>query len=342
MTTQKKLLIRLSSAGDVLLTSPLIKLIKEREPGSEIHFVVKEDYADIIRYNPSVTNIYTISRNASIHELERLRKHLLKENFKETIDLQNNFRSIYLRRETSREIRSIKKDIFKRWLLVKFKINIYKQVRLVALKYAQAYDEKITNVPAPELFFSKDIMEKVGEIAKKIPVDKPIVAFCPGSRHYTKRWPPMYWKELAKLIMGQATIILIGGAEDTDICSEILSKSDALNFCGKLSLLESSALLGYADLVVTGDSYLMHAANALGKKIVAIFGSTVKEFGFVPYLIDKRILEVSHLNCRPCSHIGLEKCPEGHFKCMNEITPSIVLSALKELLYPAQRLSIRY
>jgi heptosyltransferase-2 len=332
MAKQKKLLIRLSSAGDVLLTSPLIKLIKQREPESEIHFVVKESFADLIKYNPLITGLYTIRSNASIHELERLRKHLLKEKFEETIDLQNNFRSIYLRRGTSQKIRTVKKDIFKRLLLVKLKINIYKQIKPVALKYARAYDKTINYVPAPELFFSKVVLERVAEIAKKIPVDKPIVALCPGSKHFTKRWPAPYWRELAKSIMNETSLILLGGPEDTRRCEEVSSKLNIINFCGQLSILESSALLTYARLVVTEDSYLMHAANALGKKIVAFFGSTVKEFGFLPYLVENKILEVNGLKCRPCSHIGLEKCPKGHFKCMIDITPSVAIEAVRELL----------
>ncbi|MGC8595250.1 MAG: glycosyltransferase family 9 protein [Candidatus Kryptoniota bacterium] len=311
----------------------MIKLIKQREPQSEIHFVVKDSFEDLIKYNPLVTAIYTISSGANIHELERLRKHLVKENFDETIDLQNNFRSIYLRRGTSAKIKTIKKDILKRLLLVKFKINRYKQIRPVALKYAQTYDRTIKDVPPPELFFNDDISKRVLEIVKKIPGEKPFVALCPGSKHFTKQWPAIYWVELAKAIMGETSPFLIGGPEDSPICTEIASKLNILNFCGRLSILESSALLGYAKVVVTGDSYLMHAANALGKKIVAFFGSTVKEFGFAPYLVESRILEVDGLTCRPCSHIGLDKCPKGHFKCMTEITPAIASKVVRELLY---------
>ena len=105
-----------------------------------------------------------------------------------------------------------------------------------------------------------------------------------------------------------------------------------INFCGKLTLLESAAMLSYADVVITNDSFLMHAANAVGKKIVAIFGSTVKEFGFFPYGVDNKIMEVANLNCRPCSHIGREYCPKKHFKCMMDTRPDAVYDAAMELI----------
>ena len=335
MPKSKKLLIRLSSAGDVLLTSPLLKLMKGREPDSEIHFVVKEQYADLIRYNPNVNFIHLVQEHADFHRLGDLRQEFLRERFDVTLDLHNNFRSIYLRKGTSPRIRVIKKEIFKRTLLVKSKLNLFATLQSVALKYAQTYDTSISDVPKPEIFLPKEVEEKVDGIWNSTNLKAEKSAFlCPGAKHFTKRWPVEYWVELAKKISEENRVVLIGGEADIKTCREIEKNTGAINFCGKLTLLESTAMLNHAALVVTNDSYLMHAASALGKNIVAIFGSSVKEFGFFPYGVDHKVMEVKGLSCRPCSHIGRESCPKKHFKCMLETKPTAVYEATVTLLRP--------
>lgn len=333
MSRSKKLLIRLSSAGDVLLTSPLLRLIKENEPESEIHFVVKSSYSDLIRCNPNVSSVHLVQDHSNAYHLENLRRSLIHEAFDVTLDLHNNFRSIYLRKNTAREIKVIKKDILMRAVLVKARVNLYTGVKSAALKYAQTYDRSITHVPVPEIFFPRGVEERAAEILNTFAVGNGQAVFlCPGAKHFTKRWPVEYWSLLAKKISSFSTVILLGGKADTEACARIRRSSDAIDFSGKLSLIESAAVLKHASVVVTNDSFLMHAANALGKKIVAIFGSSVREFGFYPYGVENRILEVKGLKCRPCSHIGRESCPKGHFKCMVETHPDMVLESLKVLL----------
>lgn len=333
MPTSKKLLIRLSSAGDVLLTSPLLKIMKEREPDSEIHFVVRAQYADLIRYNPNVNVVHLVQNNADIHELERLRQNIIHEGFDITLDLQSNFRSVYLRKGSAKKVKVIKKEVFKRALLVRTKLNLYSKVRSVALKYAQVYDKAITEVPRPEIFFAKETKERIDKLWEVgSSGSEKSVFLCPGAKHFTKRWPVEYWKKLARKVSEQYRIVLVGGEEDAEICQTIEKYADVTNLCGKLTLIESTAMLSHADLVITNDSYLMHAANALGKKIVAIFGSTVREFGFFPYGVNHKIIEAEGLPCRPCSHIGRESCPKKHFRCMMEARPDRVYETAMELL----------
>ncbi len=333
MQASKKLLIRLSSAGDVLLTSPLLKLLKEREPDAEIHFVVKEQFADLVRLNPNISRIHLVQDGADAHRLERMRQDLVREKFGITLDLHNNFRSIYLRRGTAPEVRVISKDIFRRTLLVKTKINLFSRIRPVALKYAQTYDKSISTVPRPEIFIPSEAVEKAYMMWHSTGSDdRHSVFLCPGARHFTKRWPVEYWKNLANKLQKACRVVLLGGHDDVDMCRKIQDGTDIVNFCGTLSLIESTAMLEQASVVVTNDSYLMHAANALGKKVVAIFGSSVREFGFFPYGIKHRVLEVGGLSCRPCSHIGLESCPKGHFKCMLETKSEAAEEAALSLL----------
>jgi ADP-heptose:LPS heptosyltransferase len=333
MPTSKKLLIRLSSAGDIILTSPLLKLMRERD--TEIHFLVKSIYSDLIRYNPNITTIHLVQEHAEFGELEELRQRLVKEKFDSTFDLHNNFRSVYLRRETSKQIRIIKKDILKRAALVNMKLNFYSQPRSVALKYAQVYDESLTDVLKPEIFYPKSVRDKIDEAWRNSdPKGRRAIFLCPGSKHFTKRWPVENWRSLAKKLAAENHVVLTGGIEDMEICNSIGESDGITNFSGKFSMLESAAMLSHADLVITNDSFLMHAANAQGKKILALFGSSVKEFGFFPYGVENKILEVSGLKCRPCSHVGRESCPKKHFRCMLETTPEMVYSAAMELMNP--------
>ncbi|MFZ1082689.1 MAG: glycosyltransferase family 9 protein [Candidatus Kryptoniota bacterium] len=332
MAASKKLLIRLSSAGDVLLTSPLLKTIKTREPEAEVHFVVKAQYADLIQNNPNVSKVHLVQNDAALHQLDNLRRQLLQEHFDTTLDLHNNFRSIYLRKGTAKKIEVIRKEVFKRALLVKTKLNVFSNVRSVALKYAQVYDKKIIAVPAPEIFFEKETKQKTADLWQKANLDsEKFIFLCPGAKHFTKRWPLEYWIELARKVSEGNHAVLIGGEGDSKICEAIARNVSVENFCGKLTLLESAAMLSYANVVITNDSFLMHAANAVGKKIVAIFGSTVREFGFFPYGVDNKIMEIAGLNCRPCSHVGLNHCPKKHFKCMMDTKPGAVYDAAMEL-----------
>ncbi len=333
MHTPKKLVIRLSSAGDIILTSPLLKLMKEREPDTEVHFVATSIYSDLIRYNPNITTIHLVQEHAEVGELEELRQLLLKEQFESTLDLHNSFRSIYLRKGTSNQIRVIRKDILKRVALVRMKLNFYSEPRSVAVKYAQVYDKSLTEVPLPEIFYPNELQEKVDEIWRNSHSnERKAIFLCPGSRHFTKRWPVECWKNLAKKLSAENHIVLIGGKEDIGICDAIGEIGGLINFCGKFSMLESMAILSHADLVITNDSFLMHAANTLRKKILAIFGSTVREFGFSPYGVENKIMEVNGLNCRPCSHLGRESCPRKHFRCMLGTTPEMVYEAAMELI----------
>ena len=333
MQNSKKLLLRLSSAGDVLLTSPLLKLIKEREPGSEIHFVVKSQFADLIRSNPNVNRLHIVHDHPEFHHLENLRRELVAEKFDVTLDLHNNFRTVYLRRGTAPKIRVIGKDILKRFVLVNSRLNLYSTVRPVALKYAQTYDKSLQEVSRPEIFFPDSVVNGVDAVWRSLGPESSISVFlCPGARHFTKRWPVEYWTALAGTLSQQSRIVLLGGIADVEACNEIQKETNAVNFCNKFSLLESAAMLRHASVVVTNDSYLMHAANALGKKTVAIFGSSVKEFGFFPYDVENKVLEVRGLPCRPCSHVGLESCPRQHFKCMKETLPDKVEAAVRAML----------
>ena len=161
-----------------------------------------------------------------------------------------------------------------------------------------------------------------------------LIGFCPGARHFTKRWPKEYYVELGnKLVHNNYTIVLFGGKIDRDICVELTSEiPGTINLSNDDDLLQTAADMKLCTAVVCNDSGLMHTATAVGPKVITIFGSTVKEFGFAPYNCTNLILENKSLNCRPCSHIGRSDCPKKHFDCMKSIKPEFVFEQLSALI----------
>ena len=168
-----------------------------------------------------------------------------------------------------------------------------------------------------------------------------VLGLCPFTRHATKEWPAERYVELGTKIAKElnGALIIFGGTSDRERAEGIVrALADSIgserifNLTGEFSLLETAAAMQYCDVIVTNDSGLMHLAGAMEKKVVAIFGSTVEEFGFFPPKGSSVVLERRGLRCRPCSHIGLPQCPEGHFRCMNEISVGSVHDAVTEFM----------
>ena len=336
MKHQKILIIRLSSIGDIVLSTPLIRVLRNKFPNSQIDFIIKKEFSELLKYNPNLTNLIEFNTENGFKELLRLKRQILKENYDLIIDIHNNLRSIFLRMFTGAHVVRINKRVFKRFLLVKFKINLYKN----AIHVVDRYIETLSNFSIKndnqglEIFVPEDTIE----IAKnKINFsDKNLyIAIAPSAKHETKRWLPERFAQLGDKLAEKfkAKIILLGGKEDEDRCRfvEEMMVSKPINLCGKTTLLESAAVLSMCKLLVTNDSGLMHIGSAMKTKIVAIFGSTVKEFGFSPYAVENIVIE-KNIPCRPCSHIGRNKCPEGHFKCMRDIQVEDVFNACAILL----------
>jgi heptosyltransferase-2 len=157
------------------------------------------------------------------------------------------------------------------------------------------------------------------------------IAIAPGAAHFTKRYPKEKFREILQFINENYNIqfILLGGKNDVDICNylENTIHNNIINYCAKTSLLQTTQILNDCDLLITNDTGIMHIASARQIPTVAIFGSSVKELGFSPFRSPSRIID-NEIWCRPCSHIGRESCPLGHFKCMKEIEPNEIIQAV--------------
>lgn len=342
---QNILIIRLSSLGDVILASPLIRALHNSFPRASIDFLVKTEYAQVVRHNPHISQTIELT-TSSKEELGRIKKEIRARRYDVILDIHNSLRSRYLRTLSgARQVCVVNKYVFRRFALVKAKRNFYKEIIPVPERYLATAQtlEIIPDEKGLELFVPDEIVSSVNALMRKYKTERyaAVIGLVPTARHFTKRWPQEYFVKLGiRLAKEQrARLFLFGSENEVDYCGDIaqminaeVGSGAAESLAGKISILETAAVLDHCSIVVTNDSGIMHVAVARKKKIVAIFGSTVQEFGFFPYQTDNIVLEKKGLSCRPCSHIGLDRCPEGHFKCMKEITVEDVYFAVSSFI----------
>lgn len=334
---KKFLIIRMSSIGDVLLASPLIRILKKEFPDCRIDFVIKKEYLQLIEFHPFIHKKYVFDKANSKQSLRAIKTSIRQENYNIIVDIHNNFRSKWLRSNANdSEIKTFKKYVWQRFLLVMLGINRYRNIVPVYQRYLDSlqleYDYKGLDLYLPDeaMQYSEDMLK-----TSIYEFQGAVIGIAPGASFATKQWPKAYFAELISYLTSQRDIriLLFGGPADTEICNELEQvDTRVINFAGKLSLLQTAAMISHCNLMITNDSGLMHMAAAMKRRVVAIFGSTVEQLGFYPYTTQSVVLENKHLKCRPCSHVGRHKCPKQHFKCMQEIYPKQVMNAVLMLL----------
>lgn len=309
------LIIRLSSIGDIVLTTPVIRILKKQVENSEIHFLTKKQYYQVIAHNPYIDNIWLYDKN-----MPKLLNILKKQEFDYIIDLHNNLRTFRIKNSLRILSFSFNKINIAKWLMVNFKLN-YLPVKHIVERYLDTI--KIFDVENDgeglNYYTGKEDEIFPDNISTLIPAD--YVALCIGGQHFTKKMPPGKLADLCEKI--KLPVVLLGGKEDINeagIISQSVKSNCVINLTGKLSLNNSAVIVRNSKVVVTHDTGLMHIAAAYKKKIISIWGNTIPAFGMVPYMPGRhsQIAEVNGLTCRPCSKIGYKKCPKNHFKCMME------------------------
>jgi ADP-heptose:LPS heptosyltransferase len=316
---KKILIVRFSSIGDIVLTTPVIRCL-QLQTGFEVHFLTKKAFANILENNIYVNKVWTIEK-----EISAILPALRKENFDFIIDLHKNLRTFQLRLQLGVKTFAFRKLNFEKWLLVNLKIN-----RLPAIHIVDRYlaTVKALGVENDEQGLDYFIPEK-DHVSPANYQLKPyqFTAFVIGAAHTTKRLTVDKIVEFCHQISDP--IVLLGGPDDVTRSLEIEKKlsKKVTNLCGKLNLNQSASMLQQAEKVITHDTGLMHIAAAFNKKIISIWCNTVPEFGMYPYLNKNqfKVLEVKNLSCRPCSKIGHKTCPKGHFKCQPEVSNNNVV-----------------
>jgi ADP-heptose:LPS heptosyltransferase len=311
----KFLIIRFSSIGDIVLTTPVIRCLKQQVEGSEIHYATKKQYIQLLASNPYVDAVHCLDRS-----LPGLIRELKMEHFDYIIDLHNNLRTFLVKSRLRIVDFSFRKLNLEKWLKVNFKID-----RLPRIHIVDRYMETLSlfEVENDNRGLDFIIPEKDSNTTEFLPEDfkNGYIAIVTGARHFTKQIPVSKLVSLCNFI--DKPVVLLGGKEDYATGQTIAeqTKGRVYNACGRFSILQSASLVQQARLVITPDTGMMHIAAALKKKIISVWGNTIPEFGMFPYLPDKdsHIIQIDGLSCRPCSKLGHTSCPKKHFRCMNDI-----------------------
>jgi len=328
MTNVKFLIIRFSSIGDIVLTTPIVRCLKEQVENAEIHYLTKKQFAQILKPNPYISKIITLQDS-----LSNTIKELKAECYDYIIDLHNNLRTVRIKNSLKILSFTVDKLNFKKWLLVNFKINKLPNIHIVEryLNTLKLFDVSNDNKGLDYFLFPEDEVN-----IKSLPkfLHNGYYGFVIGAKHYTKMFPVTKIIELINSI--NYPVVLLGGSEDLSnaeyIVQNVVNKSVYIA-CNKYQINQSASLVKQANLIITNDTGLMHIAAAFKKPIISVWGNTVPQFGMYPYVKEGKseIVEIKDLQCRPCSKIGFNKCPKKHFKCMNNIEVAEIIEKIKKL-----------
>ncbi len=330
------LLIRFSSLGDLVILSALVEGIAAVFPGSELHLVTKEEYAGLYIQDKRVAAVRMLPGGSGIAGLLSLRRELSREHFDIILDAHNVIRSNLLYR-TLRAGRKaqLRKDQVRKVSLIRAGVDLYMGAASMKDRYlgllasiGAAVPEVSTRIdPPPEALAAAVELIRSGGIP-----DRRLVVLAPGARWETKRWPARRFAEIAASLSakGYGTVV-IGEAREKGICAEAASCPGVLDACGRLSLMETAALLSRASALVTNDSAPLHMAEAVGTPVVALFGPTVRQFGYYP-LLGRSIVMERDIGCRPCSRNGARPCHIEKRECLESIGAEEVTAAVERLL----------
>ncbi len=326
---KKFLIIRFSSIGDIVLTTPVIRCLKKKYPGCEIHYLTKKNFAGIVESNPNVAKVHRLE-----NDLKETIDELKKEKFDHIIDLHNNIRTLRIKKALKKiPFHSFKKLNTRKWIYTNFKMNLMPHKHIVDRYMETVASLGVINDGAGlEFFIPENDFVKDDDIP--FSHSQGYIAIAIGAAHNTKKLPKNKLTELCRLI--EYPVILLGGNEDFYDGLEI-SQEDPVkiyNACGKFKLNESADLLRRSKMVISHDTGLMHIAAAFKKNILSIWGNTVPSFGMYPYQTLYEVFQVNKLWCRPCSKIGYDKCPLGHFKCMHNQSVSAIAASVHTFLKP--------
>lgn len=322
----KILVIRFSSIGDIVLTTPIIRCLKQHT-NAEIHFITKKAFEPILKDNPYIDKLITIKSS-----IKEIKEELKAEQYDEVIDLHKNLRTKALKRHLGVPAHSFDKLNVKKWLLVKFKRDLMPAIHIVDRYFETVKHLGVKSDNQPGDFFI-EANNKV-DLHQTFGIEGSFVAIAVGAQFATKRLPFEKLVEVIEKI--NAPIVLTGGPTDEGLANQIIEyfkRPTIYNACGGFNLQQSASIVSQANVLMTNDTGLMHIAACFKTPIVSVWGNTVPQLGMYPYLPQNKELysihEVKGLNCRPCSKIGFKECPKGHFNCMMQQNSAEIIGKIQ-------------
>ncbi len=325
MQSPKKILvIRFSSIGDIVLTTPVVRCLKQQLPDAEVHFLTKNQYLPLLKENPYIDKIHIIN-----NKVTDILEDLKSENYDFVVDLQKNLRSSRVKLSLDVESGTFNKLNKKKWLLTNLKLNLLPRIHIVDRYFGAVKKLQVKNdgqgldyvIPASDMisisdYFPDEFLEGYTVVVV-------------GSKQQTKQIPVEKMMEFCA--KNESPVVLLGDKSDSQKAQQISNVlgEKVFNGCGVFTINQSASVIQQAKVVVTPDTGLMHIAAALRKKIISVWGNTVPDFGMYPYFPEGQenyhIVEVPNLSCRPCSKLGYKQCPKKHFRCMMDIDVDEIL-----------------
>ncbi|MDP8208819.1 MAG: glycosyltransferase family 9 protein [Candidatus Electryonea clarkiae] len=324
--------IRFSSMGDIILTAPVLRGLRNAFTDAEIVFITTPLYSELAGLLPEVDKVEEIRKTES--EFTGDAERLAAGSWDKLADLQASPRSRNLRRLLrANDLIIDSPPRLQRSLFVaaRIKLDHFYPVPIRQLRSLAEWGVK-DDGNGLELRISladNSRLEKYRDILSRNPI-----VFVPGASYKTKKWPGKYWAELYHNLKGKRPVVTVGTKNDmpVELANAVENDKDFLNLTGQTSIAETASVISKASVVVSGDTGPMHMAVATNRPLVALFGPTVKEFGFYPFRATQvKILERNNW-CRPCSAHGTNRCPLIHHRCLNDITPDEVAFAAKSFL----------
>ncbi|MCH2082911.1 MAG: glycosyltransferase family 9 protein [Saprospiraceae bacterium] len=322
----KILIVRFSSIGDIVLTTPVVRCLKE-QLNCELHYLTKKSFQSVLEESPHIDKLITIKKG-----IDEVMRDLIQEDYDYVVDLHKNLRTFRLKMGLGTKAYSFHKLNLEKWLMVNWKVDRLPQEHIVDRNLAAIANLGVRNDgKGLEYFIAESDRVDLTQFFAKI--NPPTyVAFVIGAAHATKRLPTEKIIDICR--KANKTIVLLGGPAEKEEGEYIAKEAGehVVNGCGKLRLNQSASVVAQADVVVTHDTGLMHIAAAYQKRIISIWGNTIPEFGMYPYYpegqMDHTLFEVKGLSCRPCSKIGYKKCPKKHFNCMQQINTAAIVEQI--------------
>lgn len=319
------LIIRFSSIGDIVLTTPVIRAVKRQMPDAQVHFLTKPNFKAVVEGNPYIDELHLLKEdfNATIQDLKNAKIDFV-------VDLHQNLRTLKVKQALGVPSESFPKLNVQKWLLVNFKMKSLMPDKSIVERYFETVSKLGIKNDGEGLDYFIPEDSKIKQDDLPMSHWAGFVACVLGGSKGTKQLPISQWIDFATAC--PYPIVMLGGPEDKamgDAIAAAIPNMKVYNSCGKFKLNESADIVRKAKVVVSNDTGLMHIAAAFQKPIVSLWGNTIPELGMYPYygannlkeIVSNKsvIVENNNLSCRPCSKIGYDQCPKKHFKCMRDL-----------------------
>ncbi len=339
MNKKKILIIQTAFLGDVILALPMVQTLKKLLPDAMIDFLCIPGTEGVLANHPDINKVIPYDKKGGdkLDKFIEVLSEIREEEYDIVICPHRYTRSALLTYYSESKVRigfaenSLAFLLTNKIKYIKDKHEIYRNLELVKAIPGLEYDEsKVTLKPC--LYPSDEDVKTVNRLVNK----SNLITFAPCSKWFTKQLTMDRSAEIArKLMFDGYNVVLIGGAEDMNYCTELEGriKDDSLNnLCGKTTPLQSYLVIARSKAIITVDSAAQHLGAASDTPIILIYGSTNMSFGFYPLTSRYAIIENDKIECRPCTDHGRDKCPLEHFRCIEDLSANEISKSVQDLV----------